>query len=746
MAIVGKKLKKLAHNFPALFSSRRNAVILLLILFISVFANYAYGQDQGTNTLSPPEFGNFSWWSCVSNLPACAIYAITYAITTILALLVALGALLTRVALQFNDNLLDSPAVQAGFGVALSVANLGFVLGIIIIALATILHRTTYGIKQLLSKLIVMAILVNFSLVISGVILGVNSSFTQYFMSKSSPQGDYFGFVDTLVHAFAPNVFWQPPQTLNTTDTASVTAMVNKALDFFTSGTMTVVNPITAVSAYAIKYFGQLTGILPATAADTQNTFMVALLNMIFSIIFVLIIAFTYLTLAILLLVRYVFITILLILAPLAWLTWVFPQFSHLNTKWWNQFIRWTFFPAIVVFFLYLAITTAAKITLITKGIVKTNGTGASSVPEAAIISMTGNPSTMVSAMGEIAILGLAIGGLFAANSLSITGASTAIGAAKAVGGAVGGWAGKQGKKAGRAAIQRTGIAERMQRAKIPVIGRPITALGRALGGAARAGGENLVKVEEEKLKNLSSQAIATELEGRMPIEKQIANIKTLQERGDLGEIKTIAGKNLNDFLKENEKAFKDYGQQKLRGDLDKSRLHTTDMKDDAEKVAAGGAGAAAALANLQAAAEKLATTISSSDIQKGQADSLFVNINSEKGRGLQKAFGMSAGAHERLQIETAGAIGKTGSTQAFSAFHAKLAKGGNQDQFDAMMRKKVEEIKRSLNIPEGPLAPENRQALMDALFSKANQVWLSSQAGQNMGIDVERWGISVAA
>ena len=114
-------------------------------------------------------------------------FGVSYMIAWIAGVAISIETWLVGVMLGINTGVFQSQIVQKGFGVTLSIANLGFVLGIIVIALATILHRETYGWKKLLWKLVFAAILVNFSLVIAAPIFGIGNSFTQYFLNCVDP-------------------------------------------------------------------------------------------------------------------------------------------------------------------------------------------------------------------------------------------------------------------------------------------------------------------------------------------------------------------------------------------------------------------------------------------------------------------------------------------------------------------------------------------------------------------------------
>ena len=77
----------------------------------------------------------------------------------------------------------------------LNFTNLGFILAIIIIAFATILRLESYAIKQTLWKLIVAALLVNFSLVICGGIISVSKLTTDSFYNHITAGGKTMGNV-----------------------------------------------------------------------------------------------------------------------------------------------------------------------------------------------------------------------------------------------------------------------------------------------------------------------------------------------------------------------------------------------------------------------------------------------------------------------------------------------------------------------------------------------------------------------
>ena len=382
--------------------------------------------------------------SCSLSPATCGIYLVSLVANGVAALLLTVAAWLVKLGLQFNDNIFNSPAVQTGFSVSLAIANLGFVLGIIIIAIATILRNQTYGLKQLLWKLVMMAILVNFGLVITAPIVSFANSMSTYFINATSPSaatGGYAAYVETMMSAFAP-------QTINLANAQNQTTFCNSWVTY---------EPITRTIC---ELAGQSVTSPPASSdAFWQNT-----MALLFDVAFSSTAAFTFLALAVLLIIRYLMLGGLLIVLPLAWLTYVFPKFDNSFSKWWNTFVKWVFFPPLALFFIYLAFITAAKTNNTGAAGTATNdyisaatsGTGTDVTQEKALVTQTGLfGGVFVQTADEILLVGLMIMGLMFASSLSGKAGKATVGAVSGASKAFGTWAGKTGRKAGYSAAAR---------------------------------------------------------------------------------------------------------------------------------------------------------------------------------------------------------------------------------------------------------------------------------------------------
>jgi hypothetical protein len=364
--------------------------------------------------------GWFSFSDIAFSIFAKGAYAISYLIGWIAGVYVAIISWFISVVIQLNMQIFNTVLVQKGFSLSLSVANLGFVLGIIIIALATILQIESYGAKKILWKLVIGAILVNFSLVIAAPIFGLGNSFATYFLNcMNNKQCDGSAGVGVTADSFA----------------TSLAGAFQPQNGFDIHGPLIDKTGFPTDSALS-QDFG----------AATKPVFSV-----FFAAIESVVIVITLATLAVMLLIRYVYIAILAILMPFAWLGWVFPSMGSWWSKWWNNFIRWTFFAPIVLFFMYLAIQTTTAMNDPANGVQSyANYTDpAKNSMFAGIATFFGGALSGViqNVLNVVIMTFLAVGGMIVADKLSIAGASAGMGAITGAGKAVQGSIGRYTKR-----------------------------------------------------------------------------------------------------------------------------------------------------------------------------------------------------------------------------------------------------------------------------------------------------------
>jgi len=377
--------------------------------------------------------------------------SLLFVIVSITASLITLVGFLMNFALSLGNQVITLDIVKIGSGVVLGFANLGFVMAIIVMAFATIFRVQSYAMKQTLWKLIVAALLVNFSLVIAGGIISVSNSFTDYFYSQSTGTS----LADGLAGVLNPGEFLK----IASKDSESWISMV--------------ISAIGGIINYFIKYA----------------------ISLVMILILSFIILLTFFTLFIMFLIRAVYLGILLILMPIVWLLWIFPATKHLWQKWWKEFIRWNFFAPAVLFFIFLVIKAGKTMNQIDNLISNTSQVDTTTFQEALAKSNFLDQNFLKYTAQEVIITGLLLGGLFAANSLGITFASTAYGWAQSAGKGVGKWMGRETleQTGGRFfANQRVkNLTERLSTSRIPGVrfmGRGLNRLGAQTEKTLQAG------------------------------------------------------------------------------------------------------------------------------------------------------------------------------------------------------------------------------------------------------------------
>lgn len=210
-----------------------------------------------------------------------------------------------------NFPFVGAKIVQLGWGITRDIANMFFILILLVIAFATVLRIDSYAIKQLWWKVLVAALLINFSLVIAGFVIDFTQVLTTFFL-KQATGGGSFGTITTRLASSM--------QILNFYNPAAPESLGGGLLQFGASSIAAVVGIILTLVGLVVTVF-----VFGATA--------------------------------IFLIVRILWIWFLLIIAPLAWMSWILPTTSGYFKQWWDKFINWTFFAPAYAFMIYLSLS-----------------------------------------------------------------------------------------------------------------------------------------------------------------------------------------------------------------------------------------------------------------------------------------------------------------------------------------------------------------------------------------------------
>ncbi len=402
--------------------------------------------------------------------------------------LVLIGIAASVVNFVFNfQGFIKVPAVQIGWTMTRDVANMAFILIMLAMAFGTILRYESYGWKKLLPRLVIMALLLNFSLLIAGAVIDVGNSLARFFITGGG-DNDVGDLIMTSIRAGSI------AQLRNNVSAGSTGTAVGSALN---------------------------------------SLIMASVIQLIFYVV----IAFLLFALGFMMIYRIVHLWVQIIMAPLAWVGWAIPFASGSAKKWWTSFLQWAFFPAYVGFFIFLGALVgstlgATDFNLFAKDV---GGFWDWLIPTTLF-------STIMQFIVVITILFM---GLNKANSWGISGAKMMVAAAEK--GQK--WAKDQAKTYGKRAAgrlaekalykkgeggKRTDLREGLQRLAGTGYG-----VGRVVGQALRLPTalieqrQKLVKGAEDKLKGNSTATLKTIFAGLDDMAKA-AILRVLADRGDL--------------------------------------------------------------------------------------------------------------------------------------------------------------------------------------------------------------------
>ncbi len=209
----------------------------------------------------------------------------------------------------------DIGAIETGWKVFRDLSNIVIIFVLLVIGIATILQPyqglENYGAKALLAKLIVVALLINFSLFFTQVIIDSSNLISLQFYNKITEKSVVVGGEDIVI----------------------IETVGEKYMQAFGLTTL---------------YDGK--EIFKPERLSGKNTFLEIFLTSVLGSVVFLVSAFAFLAGAFLLISRFVVLIFLMILAPLAFVGMILPSLSKHASKWWGALMRYAFFaPAYMI-------------------------------------------------------------------------------------------------------------------------------------------------------------------------------------------------------------------------------------------------------------------------------------------------------------------------------------------------------------------------------------------------------------
>lgn len=256
----------------------------LMVIFFVIIVGFSFAGVANAGGISDAVATFLGW----------IVYGIVYALGWVLTLVMQ-GLIWLA---QWN-NFINAPAVVLGWKIVRDICNMFFVVIMLIIAFATILRVKDYTYEKLLPKLIIMAILINFSKMICGLLIDVSQVVMLTFVNSFKDVGG-----DNLTKILG--------------------------LDTLTS----------------MKEGG--TEEADINAWSIMGSYVLALVYVIVALI-------TIITMMIMLAVRIVMIWIYVVLSPLAYLLGAFPAGKKYSGEWWGEFTKNLIVGPVLAFFIWLS-------------------------------------------------------------------------------------------------------------------------------------------------------------------------------------------------------------------------------------------------------------------------------------------------------------------------------------------------------------------------------------------------------
>ncbi|KKR32867.1 MAG: hypothetical protein UT64_C0020G0002 [Candidatus Falkowbacteria bacterium GW2011_GWF2_39_8] len=240
---------------------------------------------------------------------------------------------------SYNNFINETPIINAWI-IVRDFCNMLFILVLLVIAFATILRVESYNAKKLLPKLLMMAILINFSRTICGLIIDGSQIVMLTFVNAIGQGGG--NFVNTL----------------------GVQDYLNMAAKETWKGEINLTSTVG----------GLILGVVFLVIAATVMCAFLAVL-----------------------VVRIVMLWIYVVLSPLAFILSTFPSGQKYSSEWWSDFVNYAVSGPILAFFLWLALVSSNQITSIGG-----DGSGAEQCFGPAQILCTGKFINFVVAIGML--------------------------------------------------------------------------------------------------------------------------------------------------------------------------------------------------------------------------------------------------------------------------------------------------------------------------------------------------------
>ncbi|MBI2054685.1 MAG: hypothetical protein HYT39_01145 [Candidatus Sungbacteria bacterium] len=501
--------------------------------------------DAANSPIGAPDYGATCGWTDITCSILWAIDKLLYGIGY---LILTIPAALFNGAIQINQSgfITSVEAVKIGWGVARDVANMFFIIILIIVALATIFDLETFNVKSVLPRLITIALLINFSLIIGVFVIDRANDLGQIFYDQLLANGgargaiiEMLNFPDALKKSLGQGG-------IKTIDTSGGTAgenakkiineekvMLNgRPVGLQDCANIDHIDPAEKIAKEELRELDSacatLTSQIAARVSQVEDLTKRLAYAIVVKIVIFPVAIFVLLAGAFMLLARLITLIFVLILAPLAFMAYLVPTMQSQWSKWWKTLFDQSFFYPAFMFFFMISVKVFEGIR--DQIVATTNGSGSTPLLPTIISYFVG--------------AGLMVGSLIAAKQMGAYGAGGAIGLGQKYLGKIKDY-GKSRASSFALRATKTG-AEDMSSGLAKFIGRhpilasPLRPVARGTEALARAAaGEE--KGREEALKKLDARGLAVEYDRAVAPGTKTIIERVAAETGKLGKFRPEA-------------------------------------------------------------------------------------------------------------------------------------------------------------------------------------------------------------
>jgi len=304
-----------------------------------------------------------------------------------------------RTVFQFGTYFGTSEGMLTAWGIMRDIANIGLLFGFIFMGVLLILnvdggghgHGGGMSAKKAIPRLIIFAVLLNFSLFASQAVIDISNAFSASFATLAGDQ------CDTVTSSGE-----------GATGGQDVESCVNEGI----SGNIMAAAGLTKL--FSIDAMGS--GFNNLVDQPYQYTISLIMLS-----IFVLVTAMVLLAGAIMLIIRVVILSLLMVTSPIGFAGMVIPKLEGIANMWWSKLISQSFFAPVYLLLIFISIK-------LTEGLMQGNASLAD-----AMIANQGNTvaGNMQVVMVFLIVIGFMIASLMAASKMGAMGAGFATGFAQ---------------------------------------------------------------------------------------------------------------------------------------------------------------------------------------------------------------------------------------------------------------------------------------------------------------------------